>query len=177
MPPQPLLPNVRILRMMRWRSFGVASYLLGYKPLAKVPLTIIPSSQLYSSHIHRSQLAMASTVPFVSRIASRSGKEIIARDIARARKIMAGMNPHGPAAFHEARRRRHHGHHGHHGGGSTTDPSGGSGTPPSGGSGPTPGGGVDVTDAGVTYTASVGVGNPATQYTLLIDTGRNSMSS
>ncbi|KAF7980596.1 hypothetical protein HWV62_37360 [Athelia sp. TMB] len=30
---------------------------------------------------------------------------------------------------------------------------------------------VDVTDSGVTYTASVGVGEPATQYTLLIDTG------
>ena len=28
-----------------------------------------------------------------------------------------------------------------------------------------------MTDAGVTYTASVGVGSPATQYTLLIDTG------
>ncbi len=28
-----------------------------------------------------------------------------------------------------------------------------------------------MTDAGVTYTASVGVGKPPTQYTLLIDTG------
>jgi hypothetical protein len=30
---------------------------------------------------------------------------------------------------------------------------------------------IDVTDAGVTYTMSVGVGSPPTQYTLLIDTG------
>jgi hypothetical protein len=30
---------------------------------------------------------------------------------------------------------------------------------------------VDVTDAGVTYTMQVGVGSPATDYTLLIDTG------
>ncbi|KAH8992596.1 acid protease [Lactarius hatsudake] len=30
---------------------------------------------------------------------------------------------------------------------------------------------IDVTDTGVTYTASVGVGSPATDYTLLIDTG------
>jgi len=30
---------------------------------------------------------------------------------------------------------------------------------------------IGVTDASVTYTASVGVGSPATQYTLLIDTG------
>ncbi|EIW81194.1 acid protease [Coniophora puteana RWD-64-598 SS2] len=30
---------------------------------------------------------------------------------------------------------------------------------------------VDVTDSGVTYTASVGVGSPPTDYTLLIDTG------
>ncbi|KAH9931674.1 acid protease [Epithele typhae] len=76
-------------------------------------------------------------VPFVARLSCRgSGKEIVARDLARARKIMQGMNPHGPAAFHEALCS-----------------------------------GVDVTDAGVTYTASVGVGNPATDYTLLIDTG------
>ncbi|TFK88713.1 acid protease [Polyporus arcularius HHB13444] len=116
---------------------------------------------------------MASTVPFVARIAGRHAKDILARDRARAQKIMLGINPHGPAAFHEARRRRHGHHHGH-GGGSTTDPSGGNGsgtgsgpTPPSS----TPGGGVDVTDAGVTYTASVGVGSPATDYILLIDTG------
>lgn len=35
---------------------------------------------------------------------------------------------------------------------------------------PTAGTGVDVTDAGVTYTASVLVGSPSTQYTLFVDT-------
>ncbi|RPD62286.1 acid protease [Lentinus tigrinus ALCF2SS1-6] len=136
---------------------------------------------------------MASTIPFVTRIAGRHAKDILARDRARAQKIMQGINPHGPAAFHEARRRRHGHHHHGHGGGSTTDPSGGSGSGTGGGSGSgtgggsgsgtgggptgtspptsTPGGGVDVTDAGVTYTMSLGVGSPATDYTLLIDTG------
>ncbi|KAI8994194.1 acid protease [Trametes punicea] len=112
------------------------------------------------------------SVPFVSRIAGRHAKDIIARDKARAQKIMQGINPHGPVAFHELRRRRHghhgHHHHGHGGGGTTGSGSGGAApTPPTS----TPGGGVDVTDAGVTYTASVGVGTPPTQYTLLIDTG------
>ena len=122
---------------------------------------------------------MASTVPFLTRIAGRHAKEILTRDRARAQKILQGINPHGPAAFHEARRRRH-GHHGHHGhgGGSTNPSSGGDGSGDGSGSTPgnsppsTPGGGVDVTDAGVTYTMSVGVGSPATQYTLLIDTGK-----
>ncbi|KAI0354862.1 acid protease [Trametes cingulata] len=93
-----------------------------------------------------SNFVASRSVPFVTRVAGRHAKDIIARDRARAQKIMQCINPHGPVAFHELRRRRHHGHHGH-------------------------GHGVDVTDAGVTYTASVGVGNPATQYTLLIDTG------
>jgi hypothetical protein len=31
---------------------------------------------------------------------------------------------------------------------------------------------VPVTDTAVVYTANVGIGNPATQYTLLIDTGK-----
>ncbi|KAI0826845.1 acid protease [Trametes gibbosa] len=95
-----------------------------------------------------SNFVASRSVPFVTRVAGRHAKDILARDRARAQKIAQGINPHGPAAFHELRRRRH-GHHGH-------------------GSG-----GVDVTDAGVTYTASVGVGSPATQYTLLIDTGHS----
>ncbi|KAH9889765.1 acid protease [Cubamyces lactineus] len=114
------------------------------------------------------------SVPFVSRVAGHHAKEILARDRARAQKIMQGINPHGPAAFHELRRRRHEHHHHHHrhprgpGGGTGGDDPAPSDPSPTD---PTPGGGVDVTDAGVTYTASVGVGNPATQYTLLIDTG------
>ncbi|KAI0789828.1 acid protease [Abortiporus biennis] len=104
-----------------------------------------------------------SSVPFVSRVVGQHALEIISRDKARAQKILAGINPHGPVGrFRAARHRGHHGHHGGSGGGSTEPevPGGGESS-----------NGVDVTDAGVTYTASVGVGQPATQYTLLIDTG------
>ncbi|KAI0648160.1 acid protease [Trametes meyenii] len=129
-----------------------------------------------------SNFVASRSVPFVTRVAGRHAKDIIARDKARAQKILQGINPHGPAAFHELRGRRHghhgHHHHGHGAGGASAGTGTGAGTgdgsagstgaaPPSS----TTGGGVDVTDAGVTYTASVGVGNPATQYTLLIDTG------
>ncbi|KAI0345956.1 acid protease [Trametopsis cervina] len=108
----------------------------------------------------------SAALPFVSRVVGTHAKEILARDRARAQKLLAGKHPHGPIGVRELRARRH----GHHHGGS----SGGGNAPPSGGGGSAPsdsGSGVDVTDAGVTYTASVGVGNPATQYTLLIDTG------
>ncbi|KAI0632318.1 acid protease [Trametes polyzona] len=125
-----------------------------------------------------SNFVASRSVPFVTRVAGRHAKDIIARDRARAQKIAQGINPHGPAAFHELRRRRHghHGHHHGHGGGSTGAGTGAGSGGSTGGAGTapptsTPGGGVDVTDAGVTYTASVGVGNPPTQYTLLIDTG------
>lgn len=84
-------------------------------------------------------------VPFVSRITGRHGKDILARDKARAAKLLKSIRPHGPGALHELRKR-----------GRDTSPGSS---------------GVDVTDAGVTYTASVGVGSPATDYTLLIDTG------
>lgn len=131
-----------------------------------------------------SNFVASRSVPFVTRVAGRHAKDIIARDRARAQKILQGINPHGPAAFHELRRRRHHGRHGHgHGGGDigtgTGTGTGSSGTGSTGAAPPTstPGGGVDVTDAGVTYTASVGVGSPATQYTLLIDTGRYMLPS
>ncbi|KAI0755096.1 acid protease [Daedaleopsis nitida] len=104
---------------------------------------------------------MASSIPFVTRIAARHAKDIVARDRARAQKILQGINPHGPVS---RRTSRHHGHHGHGSGGSTAPPGGSTPAPSSGA-------GVDVTDAGVTYTTSVGVGNPPTDYTLLIDTG------
>lgn len=107
------------------------------------------------------------TVPFVSRVVGRHGKDILARDRSRAQKLLQGMNPHGPLGRELFAARGHHHHRpGHTGGGNTGG--GSSGTTP-----PTTGGddGVDVTDAGVTYTTSVGVGSPATQFTLLIDTG------
>lgn len=123
-----------------------------------------------------SNFVASRSIPFVTRVAGRHAKDIIAGDRARAQKILQGINPHGPAAFHELRRRRHHGRHGHGGSGTGPGtPTSGSGTGGTGAAPPisTPGGGVDVTDAGVTYTASVGVGSPPTQYTLLIDTGRS----
>ncbi|OCH92611.1 acid protease [Obba rivulosa] len=109
------------------------------------------------------------SLPIAPRFAFGSAKELIARDRARAQKVVQGLHPHGPVTFRESRRARRHGHHHHGTSGASTGTGGGStgsGTDPS----PTSGG-VDVTDAGVTYTASVGVGSPATQYTLLIDTG------
>ncbi|KAF7796287.1 hypothetical protein EIP86_007463 [Pleurotus ostreatoroseus] len=118
---------------------------------------------------------MNKVLPFTSRIVARSGKEMVQRDRERAQKLLAGVHPHGPLHFRE--RRRHHPRH-HHGHGSAPAPSdlsSGGGTGTGSGTGGAPpssaGAGVDVTDAGVTYTASVGVGNPPTQYTLLIDTG------
>ncbi|KZT27469.1 acid protease [Neolentinus lepideus HHB14362 ss-1] len=104
------------------------------------------------------------SIPFSTRLGGRHAKDIVASDKARAQKFLAGLHPHGPAAFHEAKRRRR----GHHGSGGDTGSGTGTGTTaPSGSNGSS----IDVTDAGVTYTASVGVGNPATEYTLLIDTG------
>ncbi|GJE88453.1 pepsin-like aspartic proteases [Phanerochaete sordida] len=125
---------------------------------------------------------MANTIPFVGRIAARHGKDIIARDRARAQKMLEAVRPHGPLGVHELRKRHgnHHHHHGgreeasrhHHTGGGTTGSGTGTGSGGSTGTAPSSSGtGVDVTDAGVTYTAAVGVGSPATNYTLLIDTG------
>ncbi|KAI0263910.1 aspartic peptidase domain-containing protein [Gloeopeniophorella convolvens] len=92
---------------------------------------------------------------FTSQVKLADGaRTIIARDRARAQKLLAGVQPHGPNAHHllELRAR----------GRSDTEPLAGRDA-----AGDT----IDVTDAAVTYTASVGVGSPATDYTLLIDTG------
>ncbi|KAJ7451640.1 acid protease [Mycena latifolia] len=101
-------------------------------------------------------------LPFTTRV-THGAKNILAADQARARKLLAGLHPHGPVAFH-SRHKAHH-HHRHHQAGAeatTGDPqvSAAAGA-----------NSVDVTDAAVTYTMSVGVGSPATDYTLLIDTG------
>ncbi|TCD70209.1 hypothetical protein EIP91_004389 [Steccherinum ochraceum] len=110
-------------------------------------------------------MSIPTALPFSATVVGQHARDILARDRSRAQKLLAGVNPHGPARthFHQLRKTRHHGHHGGGGGGSDAPP------PPS--DPPTGGTGVDVTDAGVTYTASVGVGSPATDYTLLIDTG------
>lgn len=83
-------------------------------------------------------------LPFSSRV-KHGAKHILTRDRARAQKLLAGLHPHGPLGFRRAQEEL-----------STDSLSGSS---------------IDVTDAGVTYTLPVGVGSPATQYTLLIDTG------
>lgn len=71
----------------------------------------------------------SNSIPFSTRLSiNGSAREMIARDQARAQKLLAAAQP---------------------------------------------GGSVDVTDAGVTYTTSVGVGSPPTQYDLLIDTGED----
>jgi hypothetical protein len=95
---------------------------------------------------------------------AEGARAILARDKARAQKFLAGIQPHGPLAHKstELRRRpaRHHHDHGHP-----------SHKVDSSLARDTTGDTIDVTDAAVTYTASVGVGSPATDYTLLIDTG------
>ncbi|KAK7048641.1 acid protease [Favolaschia claudopus] len=110
-------------------------------------------------------------LPFSTRLATRN---VLAADQARAAKFLAGVHPHGPTAFREKKAHHHH-HHRHHGHEGATTGGGGaaSGGAPTSPEAPPAAGdsSVDVTDAAVTYTMSVGVGSPATQYTLLIDTG------
>ncbi|KAG1901296.1 acid protease [Suillus fuscotomentosus] len=83
-------------------------------------------------------------IPFATRLRAAQGgaKELLKRDRARAQKFLAGKSHH---AFVAAKAKRY--------GSTGTDSS------------------IDVTDSGVTYTTQVGVGSPATDYTLLIDTG------
>ncbi|GJE94601.1 aspartic protease [Phanerochaete sordida] len=117
---------------------------------------------------------MTSHMPIVGRFAWRYGRDIVARDRARAQKMLQGLRPHGPHKHrkHHAGREEAARHHG--GGGSAAASGTGTGASAGAGAGTDPmssGTGVDVTDAGVTYTATVGVGSPATDYMLLIDTG------
>ncbi|KAG0703772.1 acid protease [Suillus ampliporus] len=105
-------------------------------------------------------------IPFATQLRAAKGgaKELLERDRARAQKFLAGKSHHGPSAKAVGEFRQRHHHKGTTAPPSTTLPSG------TGGSSATPNT-IDVTDSGVTYTMQVGVGNPATQYTLLIDTG------
>ncbi|KAL0959820.1 hypothetical protein HGRIS_011499 [Hohenbuehelia grisea] len=84
----------------------------------------------------------ASSVPFAVQVGLEA-RDILFRDKARIQKLLAGLHPHGPTATASLLK---------------ANP-------------PTSGNSIDVTDAGVTYTTQVGVGTPATNYTLLIDTG------
>lgn len=80
-------------------------------------------------------------LPFTTRV-THGAQHILARDQARARKLLAGLHPHGPVAFHEARRRRHH--HEHHHETSPSVPS----EPDNQGGSASAGDSIDVTDAG-----------------------------
>ncbi|KAJ7078663.1 acid protease [Mycena epipterygia] len=103
-------------------------------------------------------------LPFTTRV-THGAKNILAADQARARKLLAGLHPHGPAAF-KARHKAHH-HRRHH----PAAPGAGAAEGDPEVSAAAGAGSIDVTDAAVTYTISVGVGSPPTDYTLLIDTG------
>ncbi|KAJ7625260.1 acid protease [Mycena polygramma] len=109
------------------------------------------------------------TVPFKTNVVN--AKDIKQRDHARVKHLVAGHQPHGPLEAH--RRKKCHPETG-----SAPDPSTGSAPDPSTGSAPDPSTAapnsatvIPCTNAGVTYTASVGFGNPPTYADLLIDTG------
>jgi hypothetical protein len=77
-------------------------------------------------------------IPFVTRV-SHGAKHILARDQARAQKLLAGLHPHGPAAFH-ARHSVEHAKDGHLSATAGTVPPAGDPTASSES--------IDVTDAG-----------------------------
>jgi hypothetical protein len=103
----------------------------------------VPSLGSLRRHTVMSRIVINS-VHFATRLRATFGaRELLERDRKRAAKFLAGLSPHGPTkAF------RHRA--------ITSTASGNS---------------IDVTDSGVTYMVPVGVGNPLTQYNLLIDTG------
>ncbi|KDR83017.1 hypothetical protein GALMADRAFT_863793 [Galerina marginata CBS 339.88] len=126
------------------------------------------------SHAH----VIIKAIPFHTHI-KQGAKHILAHDKARAKKLVQGLHPHGPLGHKVAAASTGHHHH-HHKHGATggdedkapTDSSQPQPMPvPPAGDATAASDSIDVTDAGVTYTMSVGVGSPATQYTLLIDTG------
>ncbi|KAK0462105.1 acid protease [Desarmillaria tabescens] len=93
------------------------------------------------------------TLPFSTRLHPKCGhaKDILARDRARAQKLMSGKQPHGPLVIQEMCKRD----------GSARALSGQSDS----------GNSIDVTDAAVTYTAMVKMGQSGQSFKLLIDTG------
>ncbi|KAG1729410.1 aspartic peptidase domain-containing protein [Suillus lakei] len=104
------------------------------------------------------------SIPFTTYLhaAGHSNKGLLQRERARAQKFLAGK-------FHYVRSSIVEGLHGHHHKCTATAPSS---TVPSGTEeNITVGDPIDATDTGVIYTMSVGVGEPAVEYTLAIDTG------
>ncbi|KAJ3854022.1 putative aspartic protease [Lentinula lateritia] len=112
------------------------------------------------SHHH----VVVKSLPFTSALGRTKPvshfRHIVEHDRSRAQKFIAGLHPHGPNPFVEARKRRH-GHHHHHatgGSGAATTPSGASDSDS-----------IDVTDSAVTYLMDVTIGGQ--DFSLLIDTG------
>ncbi|KAF8869591.1 acid protease [Gymnopilus junonius] len=118
-------------------------------------------------------------VPFRTHL-KQGAQRLLAHDKARAAKFLQGLHPHGPVGSIAATASTHPHHHHHHhrkprhaaaGGDAETAPATAEPAPvPPAGDPQAADDSIDVTDAGVTYTTSVGVGSPATQFTLLIDT-------
>jgi hypothetical protein len=88
-----------------------------------------------SSHV------VINSVPFETRLA-HGAQNILARDRARAQKLLAGLHPHGPVAFQEARAARHTHEHSQPGNPPVLHP-------PSQESATAGSGSIDVTDAGM----------------------------
>jgi hypothetical protein len=84
-------------------------------------------------------------IPLSVRFTSGGAKEILARDRARAQKIIAGKHPHGPVISHTAKKLGHHRlQHQHHQATGTTFDKASSVAISSGDQ-------VDVTDSGMSF--------------------------
>jgi len=104
-------------------------------------------------------------IPFKSSVVE-GATNILARDLARAEKLKAGLHPHGPAAFLERDLPADHARHNKRNKTSRSAQP----VPPAGDQAAAQPS-IDVIDAGVTYTMEVGIGQPAQNFNLLIDTG------
>lgn len=86
---------------------------------------------------------LVTALPFASRLHPKVGhaKDILARDRARAQKLLTGVQPNGPVGIQELRAKRSHHRHHHHGSGGTkpTEPNDQTGGNDNS---------IDVTDAG-----------------------------
>ncbi|KIM40927.1 hypothetical protein M413DRAFT_411839 [Hebeloma cylindrosporum] len=111
---------------------------------------------------------VVNSLPFNTHI-KQGAKHILAHDRARAERLLKGLHPHGPSAVRAAEESHHDQHHVSVAA-EQSKPTEAAAVPPAGDP-EAAGKSIDVTDAGVTYTLPVGVGQPPTEYTLLIDTG------
>ncbi|KAF5382440.1 hypothetical protein D9615_002711 [Tricholomella constricta] len=89
-------------------------------------------------------------IPFETRI-THDARQILARDQARAQKLLTCLHAHGPIAFHSKK--------------AAQDSPNSAAARYS----------VDVTDAGIAYTVPVNVGQPPTTFSLLLDIGSSNI--